>query len=183
MEEKITKPGQLRRFLTRMNKSELHVFIKKNKIPAHIGPYSTKEGWIEEILYHFFRIEKYKPSKKRRRFNKELLANQNKVGHSVFGHRIGSRRAYMDRRLHQGVSIDELAKELYEEFDSYPSVNQAFWAIVRYLLWLPAARGISIMILLKPDPKDSKVHLLFDDGLPLPKIKRKIRKYQLVRKE
>jgi len=179
---KIKSPFQMRMFLKKMNKLELKEFLRKNKIPIYISPYSTKAGWIEEALSYIFGINSYKVSPKRKRFNKALLKQEGKrVGRSIFGHREDGVRGYMDRRLHEGASIEKLSNELMEEFDMIKNYTSAFRRVMNHLFYLPPARGITVIIILRPDPNRNEIKLVFDDGLR-GKKKRKSRKYDIVEK-
>jgi len=150
----------LLRMLEKMDKPELHRFIKENKIKtAVISPFSTKEEWIKDIMFHIYGVtDDYTVSPAARRKNKELGLE----GGSVFGHRMGSRKAVMDRRIHEGVLIEDLVEELLTKFDTIKDARHARREITKHLFYLPKRRRISIIWTLTPDSKKNHVIGVFD---------------------
>lgn len=152
---------EFRRMLEKMSKPELHQFIKENKIKsATITPFSTKDDWVKEIMFHIFGDEdKYLISSQMRERNAELGFK----GASIFGHRVGSVKAVMDRRFHEGVLIENLIEELMDKFEMIKDEKQAYRLIKNHIFYLPKKRRISIILTLTPDPERNHVVGVFDE--------------------
>jgi len=157
-------PDEFRRMLEKMSKPELHRFIKENKAmfkkKVTITPFSIKEGWIVQIMEAIFGIkDKYRVPKGRKRRNREIGL----TGSSIFGHRLGSMKACMDRRIHEGVLVNDLADELMEKFEIVKDERHAKKIINKYVFSLAEEAKISIIYTLRPDPSKNHVIGVFDE--------------------
>jgi len=157
-------PEEFRRMLEKMTKRELHQFIKDNKQilkgKVLISPFSIKEKWISEIMWAIFGVrDEYIISKNLQKRNWEIGLR----GASAFGHRLGSIKACMDRRIHEGVLIDDLAEELVDKYEMIKDEDQAKKMIHKHIFSLPEKAKISIILTLRPDPSQNHVIGVFDE--------------------
>lgn len=134
--------------LNEYDKEDLKAFIRKEFLPVRVTSRMDKEYILEAIL---------KAMKNKKKAVIEKLLQKK----SIFGHKEGTVKAFLDERFYKGSIMEEMAKDIV--LKSFADTEDDAYRIIKdHIDYLPSEKGIILMLTLKPNPIKNHVVAMFD---------------------